>query len=356
MDKPSAGEPTFIAPAGTPEVVVAGFDDPARWQGQTLKITTFGSDVQDALRSAVFSPFSAATGCTIAEYETDYAMLAESQGRGTVYADVLLVDSVWAAGNGAANALDVIPPEAIDRARFAPVAATNTMIPAYAYALVSAFRYDAVFRIGNPESWQEWWDTGRFSGARALPRGAFGNFEFALMATGVPPDQLYPLDGAAAVESLKKISGEIIDRWWDSAEQPTAWLSSAKTDFSPAWNFRVVSDPEERWQFDMTWSQGLLLYDAWVMPKGAQRADIATDFIRFATSAEAQASLVSTLNLGPVTPDALGRVDAEHLKFLPTANQNLSQLVTLDTAWWATNQVVANERFNSWLLGVPFHE
>jgi putative spermidine/putrescine transport system substrate-binding protein len=155
---------------------------------------------------------------------------------------------------------------------------------------------------------------------------------------------------------LKKISGEIIDRWWDSAEQPTAWLSSAMTDFSPAWNFRVVSDPEERRQFDMTWSQGLLLYDAWVTPKGAERADIAIDFIRFATSAEAQASLASTLNLGPVTPDALDRIDAGRLKLIPTSNQNLTQLVTLETGWWAANQVVANERFNSWLLGVPFHE
>jgi putative spermidine/putrescine transport system substrate-binding protein len=356
VGKPSAGEPTLIAPAGTPGIDVAGFDDPARWQGQTLKIATFGSDVRSALGSTVFSPFSAATGCTIAEYETDYAMLAESHQRGSAYADVLLVDSVWAAGNEAANALDVITAEAIDRARFAPIAATNTMIPAYAYALVSAFRYDAVLRIGNPESWQEWWDTQRFSGARALPRGAFGNFEFALMATGVPPEQLYPLDGTAAIESLKKISGEIIDRWWDSAEQPTEWLSSAKTDFSPAWNFRVVSDPEERRQFDMTLSQGLLLYDAWVTPKGAERADIAIDFIRFATSAEAQASLASTLNLGPVTPDALDRIDAERLKLLPTSNQNLSELVKLDTVWWAANQVVANERFNSWLLGVPFHE
>jgi putative spermidine/putrescine transport system substrate-binding protein len=355
VGKPSAVEPTLIAPKGTPGIDVAGFSDPARWQGQTLKIATFGSDVQDALRSAVLTPFSAATGCTVAEYETDYAMLAESQRQGSAYADVLLVDSVWAAGNEGASAVDVIAPEAVDRARFAPIAATDTMIPAYAYALVSAFRYDAVLRIGNPESWQEWWDTQRFSGARALPRGAFGNFEFALMASGVPPDQLYPLDGAAAIESLKKISGEIIDRWWDSAEQPTAWLASAKTDFSPAWNFRVVADPEERRQYDMTWSQGLLLYDAWVAPKGAERADIATDFIRFAISAEAQASLASTLNLGPVTPDALDRIDADRWMHLPTSNQNLSRLVTLDTAWWAANQVVANERFNSWLLGVPFH-
>jgi putative spermidine/putrescine transport system substrate-binding protein len=356
VGKPSAGEPTLIVPAGTPGIDVAGFSDPVRWQGQTLKIATFGGDVRKALRSAVLTPFSAATGCTVAEDETDYAMLAESQQRGGAYADVLLVDSVWAAGNEAAYALDVIPSEAVDRARFAPIAATNTMIPAYAYALVSAFRYDAVLRIGNPESWQEWWDTQRFSGARALPRGAFGNFEYALMASGVPPNQLYPLDGAAAIESLKKISGEIIDRWWDSAEQPTAWLSSAKTAFTPAWNFRVVSDPEERLQFDMTWSQGLLLYDAWVMPKGAEHADIASDFIRFATSAEPQASLASTLDLGPVVPDALDQVDAERLTFLPTSDQNLSQLVTLDTTWWAANQVVANERFNSWLLGVPFHE
>jgi putative spermidine/putrescine transport system substrate-binding protein len=105
----------------------------------------------------------------------------------------------------------------------------------------------------------------------------------------------------------------------------------------------------------MTWGQGLLLYDAWVVPKGTERVDIAADFIRFATSAEAQASLASKLFLGPVTPDAFDHVDTETIEYLPTAEPNHSMLVTVNTDWWAANIAEANERFNSWLLGVPFH-
>lgn len=352
--KPTSGKPTLIAPTGTPAIAVAGFDEPTRWQGQTLKVATFLGDLQAALRTAIFDPFCAATGCAIAEYETDYAVLADSTESGHVYADVLLVDSVWAASGEASAYVQAPLAQTIDRARFAPIAPTDSMIPAYAYALVSAFRYDAVLRIGEPQSWPEWWDTLRFSGARAMPRGALGNFEFALIAAGAPPDQLYPLDGAAAIESLKAISGKIVDRWWDSAQQPVAWLSSAKTAFTPAWHFRVQSNRGDRPQFDMTWSQGLLLYDAWVVAKEAERVDIAADFLRFATSAEAQAKLASTLHLGPVTPDALTLLDSRELALLPTADQNLSKLIALDTGWWATNNVEANAQFNSWLLGVPF--
>jgi putative spermidine/putrescine transport system substrate-binding protein len=229
------------------------------------------------------------------------------------------------------------------------------MVPAYTYALVSAFRYDAVLRIGEPQSWQEWWDTGRYSGARALSRSAFGNFEFALLASGVTPDKLYPLDSAAAVESLKKISGKIVDRWWDSAEQPVAWLTSKFTDFTPAWHFRVQTAQDGPRQFDLTWNQGLLLYDCWTIAKGAAQMDIAADFIRYATSAEAQAALASSIRLGPVTPDAFSQVAPDVINLLPTTSDNLGKLIILDVNWWATNNVEANERFNSWLLGVPFH-
>src|SRR5262245_53452176 len=349
--KPVAGEPTVIASEGTPAVEVARYDDPSKWQGKTLRVATFVDDIQSALRTAVFQPFSAATGCMIAAFETDYATLIDSVGSGKPYADVVLVDSVWAAGNEAPGSIESIPVETIDQSRFAPIVPTATMVPAYAYALVSAFRYDAVLRIGEPQSWQEWWDTERYSGARALSRGAFGNFEFALLATGVTPDKLYPLDGAAAVESLKTVSGRIVDRWWDSAKQPVAWLESKFTDFTPAWHFRVQAARDGRRQIDMTWNQGLLLYDCWTIAKGAEQMDIASDFIRYATLAETQAALAATLRLGPVTPDAFRLVAPDSVGLVPTSSVNLGKLIVLDVNWWAMNNAEANERFNSWLLG-----
>ncbi len=355
VGKPVAGEPTVISPHGTPAIEVAGYLDPSKWQGKTLKVATFVADIQGALGTSVFAPFSAATGCTIAQFQTDYAALVDSVQRGEPYADVLLVDSVWAADVEAPTYVEPLPSETVTSSRFAPIAPTNIMVPAYTYALISAFRYDAVLRIGEPQSWQEWWDTERYTGARAMQRGALGNFEFAMMATGVTPDQLYPLDSAGAVESLKQVSGKIVDRWWDSAEQPVEWLATAKTDFTPAWHFRVQSGQDGKRQFDMTWNQGLVLHDVWVVGKGTDQLDIAADFIRYATSAEAQASLAATLRLGPVTPDALDLLEPDLLSLLPTSSQNLARLVLLDTNWWAANNVEANERFNSWLLGVPFH-
>jgi putative spermidine/putrescine transport system substrate-binding protein len=312
--------------------------------------------VQEILRAKIFPSFAAATGCSVQDVVTDYSQLARSRSEGSVYADALIADEIWAASALDRGIVEPIPADALDRSAFSPVGVMDGAVPAYTFAMVSAFRQDAVVRIGEPGDWLEWWDDERYAGPRALRRGALGTFEFALLADGVGRADLYPLDGERAIEALKRISGKIVDRWWDSARQPVAWLEHGYTDFVPSWHFRVVEGKRQGDQIDFVWNEGLLMTDYWVVPKGADNRDVALDLIRYATSPEIQAMLAMDISLGPVTPAALDRLDRETVKMIPTAPAALARLVPLDARWWAANQDVANERFNSWLLGVPFHE
>jgi putative spermidine/putrescine transport system substrate-binding protein len=344
---------TAILPVGTPAVAVAGYDDPSRWAGRVVRVAAWGGEVQDALRETIWKPFAAATGCTVQELATDTAQLASSVANGAPYADVLLVDGVWAERALAGGQVEALAPNELDRERFGPVPAFDAAVPAYAYGMVNAYRRDIALRIGDPQNWTDWWNRDKYSGRRALPRSAFGTFEFALMADGVDPGQLYPLDGPRAIENLKRISGKIVDLWWDSGLEPVAWLSSGRADLAAAWHYRVIAGQQDGRPILLQWNQGLLVVDRWVIAKGSPNRDVALDLIAYSTTPEVQASLARAIPLGPVTPSSFDLLDAKTARLLPTAPENLAQMVTLDTAWWAEHKVETEEQFHCWLLGGP---
>lgn len=339
--------------AGTPVGPVPGFDDPERWKGRILRVGAWGAEVQTALRQATWTPFATATGCRISEVTTDYGQLADAIRNGQSYADVLLVDAIWAAtaaDNGYVQAADLaaINPEAA-----APFGGSDSAIPAYAYALIGGFRRDAMTTVAPPMGWAEWWDATRYPGPRALARDPFGSFEFALLADGVESADLYPLDGERAIDGLKAISERIVDRWWDSGAEPIHWLGTQRADLASAWHYRIFAGQQDGLAVDLVWQQGLMVADHWVVPVGAREPEVAVDYIRYALSAQAQAELARQVPLGPVNAEAFRLLDPMVTSRLPTAPANLAQLVPVDAGWWAANRGEAMQRFNTWLLGRP---
>jgi len=339
-----------VVQVGTPPADVPGFEEPRRWAGRTLRVGAWGGEVQAALRLMVWEPFARSTGCGIQEVVTDYGTLDRSVRQGDPYADVLVVDPMRVSPLAAQGIIQSLDSDIGTRADL--VTPLDRSVPAYAYGMVSAYRRETGSRDEAPDSWAAWWDRERFPGNRTLYKGAVGTFEFALMADGVTADQLYPLDGARAIESLKRISGRIVNRWWENGVQPVTWLSRGDADFGTAWHYRVLAGQADGEPVGIVWDQGLLVADHWVVPAGAA-VDLATDFLRFATTPEVQAALAQQIWLGPVVSDAFDHLDPIFASTLPTAPENIGKLVRQDVEWWTANNVEANQQFNTWLLGNP---
>jgi ABC-type uncharacterized transport system YnjBCD ATPase subunit len=84
------------------------------------------------------------------------------------------------------------------------------------WAQVLAYRKDLV--KGEPKGWADFWDTKKFPGERAMygtTSGGFPEMEFALLAAGVPPDKVYPIDIDKALASYEKIKKDVV-KWWDT--------------------------------------------------------------------------------------------------------------------------------------------
>lgn len=87
------------------------------------------------------------------------------------------------------------------------------------------YRTDA-FQGAVPVGWADFWNTKKFPGDRALGGAGPGTpeLEFALMAAGVPPDRLYPIDIEKAFASYNKIRSSVVT-WWETGAVPVQMLT-----------------------------------------------------------------------------------------------------------------------------------
>lgn len=67
--------------------------------------------------------------------------------------------------------------------------------------------------------------------------------EAALLADGVPMDELYPLDLDRAFAKLDTIKDDIV--WWTKGAEPSQMLSTGEADYALAWSGRIATAKDE---------------------------------------------------------------------------------------------------------------
>jgi len=97
----------------------------------------------------------------------------------------------------------------------------------------------------------------KFPGPRALQDQAPFNLEFALIADGVPMDDLYPLDVDRAFKKMDEIKDHITV-WWKNGAQQIQLLTSAEVIYSSAWNGRVNVAQKKGVPLEIVWQGGCL--------------------------------------------------------------------------------------------------
>lgn len=345
---PPAATP-IAAPTPTGELVVPGYDDPNRWKGRTLVVTSWGGALQDALRKAIYEPFSRLTGCQIVEDTTDEAKLRTMVESGRVEWDVVDVGTESVIPMGRLNLLEPLDYSKIDTKDIFPELVLEHGIGYYYYSTCLAYRKDK-FPNKPPNSWADFWDVQGFPGVRAFQKYAqWGPIEAALLADGVPIDQLYPLDIDRAFRSLDRIKPHI-RIWWEAGAQPAQLLTDGEVDLTDAWIARIQFLIEQgSTVLGYTWNQGRLSSDSLVIPRGSRNVDVAHNFINFALRPEIQQAFAMIYPDGPANQRAFEALPPERVAVLPSAPQIKALQVYPDYQWWADHLDKVVERFNAWV-------
>ncbi|MEZ5878087.1 MAG: polyamine ABC transporter substrate-binding protein [Tepidamorphaceae bacterium] len=317
----------------------------------TLTVADPGGPFSPAFRKAFYGPFEELTGMTIANVAREAEPTAQFKSiveTGTFIWDVC---TLTLSARKILETQDLLEPTGVEAAD-APGMISEALFPNFVgtdvYSTIFAFRSDKMSGEG-PKSWSDFWNVEAFPGRRALRKNPIDTLEQALLADGVPLEELYPLDVDRAFASLDKIKPHIAV-WWTGGAQSTQLLQSGEVDMLSGWNARLQAAIDGGAPAQLVWNQGLYSIEGWGIPKGNPKADAAREFVKFCTRPEQQALYTSELSYGPTNQKAYDSIDAERAKVLPTAPANISQMRLASEDWWSENRAEMSERFNAWLL------
>ncbi|MFN4143896.1 ABC transporter substrate-binding protein [Aestuariivirga sp.] len=319
-----------------------------------LTITSWGGAYQESQRKAYFEPYIAAGNkITEAEYNGEIAKIRAMIEANAVTWDVIDVDTQTAMAGCAEGTFETLDwaKLGLDRSKFIGADITDCAVPTILYSTVVA--YDTSKTQEPANLFEALFDTAKYPGKRALQKNPFINLEWALMADGVPPEEVYKVlntdEGVErAFKKLDTIKKDVV--WWESGAQGPQLLADGQVVFASSWNGRFYSAIKtDKKPFKIIWDRQAPDYDWWAIPKGTPRLDAAYRFISFASQPKPQAEQTKYISYGPANKDATAEIDPAVLPDLPSAPENMKTVFFADQQFWADKGEELRERFNAWL-------
>jgi putative spermidine/putrescine transport system substrate-binding protein len=219
----------------------------------------------------------------------------------------------------------------------------------------TAFAYSkGAYDGAQPSTIADFFDTGKFPGARAIRKDPTVIMEWALMADGVGRDDVYatletPAGITRALKKMDAIKGGL--QTWQTGQQPIRLLNSGDAAMSMVWaTTGATASKEPGANFAMVFDGRVIELDLFGIPKGSRYKDEALDFIRFASSSNSLAEMVSVLPNGPTRKSSLSLLSDEVLAQIPNGPAYQDQVSILsDAQWWSKNHAMLEEAFNAWI-------
>jgi putative spermidine/putrescine transport system substrate-binding protein len=334
-----------------------------------VTVMSWGGAYGAAQTEAHVKPWAAATGNAAVMVDSDNpapAIKAMVEA-GNVTVDVASVeyaDAIRLCDEGMLEPIDAaaIPagadgtPAAED---FLAGAVTECGVSTDIWAQVYAYDTTKFPEGAAPTTAADFFDLEKFPGKRGLRKGAKTMLEFALIADGVAPADVYatlstPEGVDRAFAKLDTIKAETV--WWDAGAQPPQLLADGEVVMTSAYNGRIFNAAiGEGKPFKIVWDGQIYENEMYVVPKGAPNKDLAMDFIMYATSTEGLRAQAQNISYGPARKSSLKEelvykdgktVMAPHL---PTAPENLTNALESSFQFWVDRDAELNERFQAWL-------
>ena len=185
------------------------------------------------------------------------------------------------------------------------------------------------------------------------------NLEFALVADGVPAEDVYEklatkVGVDRAFKKLDTIKSSVV--WWEVAAQPPQLLADGEVVMTTAYNGRIFNAIATRKKpFEIVWDGQVFDVDLWAIPKGSKNKSEAMKFLAFSTDTKRLAGQAAWISYGPARKSSIpligkhAEAGIEMTPYMPTAAANFKNAVQHNFEFWADRQNELNERFNAWL-------
>lgn len=334
---------------------------------EPLRVLSWGGAYERAQRDALFTPYTEQSGTEVevARYAGGLDALRRAVAADEVPWDVIDMTRSQAMAACDEGLLQPLPqdlpapaPDGTPADRdFISGAMGTCALTHTLFATVVAYRADA-FPGRRPARIADLFDQQRFPGPRALQRTPAVNLEWALLASGVPREELYrllstPRGLTLALETLDTLGAV---RWWEDGEKPVELLLDGQVVMASGYNGRFFEAMVQQGApIEILWDGQVQEHETWVIPRHARHPQAARDFIRFATSTERLAALAGRIPYGPARESAAVQVGrhpesgVDMRLHIPSHPLNDERAITKDEDWYARTLTRMNDYFAAWL-------
>lgn len=312
-------------------------------RGKTITLVTYGGSLEQGLKAGIVEPFEKATGArVIMDSPNPKAKLkAMVEARNPTW-DVYTEDAAYIS-EYCGTLFDTV-----DTSKFVNAGMDKRFVNdqcGVPGAIVGYdFTYDTdKYKNDPPKTWADFFDLKKYPGKRAIPDTVMnGTLEIALLADGVPPEKLYPLDVDRALRKLDSIKSSIV--WIQSAGGLTDALVNHQVDLALAYSGRVYAAAKAGAHVDIVRSLRVVTYDQYAVVKGSKNKAAAEAFLDFMAQPEQQAKMTELRASGSANLKSKPQLDDLVKKFVPSPTGSVVQ----NENWWAKNYDTVSQRYVAW--------
>jgi putative spermidine/putrescine transport system substrate-binding protein len=332
--------------ASWPLIVVPG-KAKAREQ---IVVPSWGGQYAETIEEAFYKPFTQKTGIpVIVGPQPDLAKIKAMVKTGNVEYDLVDLITGWVVEGENEGLWEPINTDIVNRDGVIKVACRDKTQGFYVAAGGIVYNES---KFGKPEqhpkSWAEYWDVMKFPGRRALRSDrAAEMMEIALMADGVHPRQMYPLDVERAFKSLAKIK-PYITHWITASAQTIQLVERDEVDFSYSYNSRVFASRKAGNPVEFVFNNMYVHVGYTAVVSKAQNRDAAMRLIAYYLDPHAQARWANIYGLIGTHQDSAKYIDPEAKKRMTYADDQNSVIENVD--WWGPRNSDLLKRYKEWLL------
>lgn len=301
----------------------------------TLNFINAGGAESDAIQAGFIDPFTERTGVEVRlDPPNDLGRLQAAVAAGDTGYDLFSTESTTLEQAKSLDLFEALDYDSVDMAPSREEALDEFAFGFQYYSTIMSWRPEATGGQAL-ETWADFFDTERFPGRRALADYPAFSVPIALLADGVDPEELYPLDIDRAFAFLEDHADDVAV-WWEAGAQPPELLSGGEVDFSMVWSGRIVTEAEDL-GLEYTFDDGLLDLAYIGIPKGAEHYCEAMAFLQDVSEPENQAVAAGILPYTGPAEDIDQFLPEADLGLFPTSEENIDKQVLQDPEWWFDN-------------------
>jgi len=319
--------------------------------GQEVIWADFGGSVHEDFKKAYLDDFEGLTKATVVDGSPfDYAQVKAQVESKNIQYDII-TGAPTSIDQGCGTLYEEVPDSKFywggidDKFK-----SSKCAVPHGTTALVLQYNTNK-YKDNPPKSCADFFDLTKYPGTRGMWTSVLGYpLEIALLADGVAPADVYPIDYDRAFAKLDTIRDDL--RLFPDLTRGQQGQANQEYDMIIQTSVRGYRGAKDNLPYAPVWNCSVGQVTSLGILKGTPRLDAALALVGYASSPDGQRKGATVRASSPVSKDTdLPDIDAQMKDYIGAFHEAEMPIPVVDAQWWSSNFDDAEQRFQQWQVG-----